>query len=107
MPKGLEWGYLLGLVMAIEPSDKRAIAFIDGQNLYHAARTAFGYSHPNYDVRLLAESVCRLSGWRLVQTRFYTGVPAPTKALHSQDDLTKMHVNHAISTLERKIGVRK
>jgi len=26
-----------------EPPEKRAIAFIDGQNLYHAARESFGY----------------------------------------------------------------
>src|ERR1035441_11039704 len=30
--------------MALEPSPKRAIVFFDGQNLYHAARHAFGYA---------------------------------------------------------------
>ncbi|HAH06258.1 MAG TPA: NYN domain-containing protein [Elusimicrobia bacterium] len=65
--------------MALEPSDKRAVAFIDGQNLYHAVRAAFGCAHPNYDAKALAEAVCRSKGWRLVQTRFYTGIPAPTE----------------------------
>jgi hypothetical protein len=35
--------------MAIEPADKRTVAFFDGQNLFHAARAAFGYTFPNYD----------------------------------------------------------
>jgi len=58
-----------------EPAVKRAIAFIDGQNLFHAAREAFGYSYPNYDLKKLAEAVCEAQDWRLQQVRFYTGVP--------------------------------
>lgn len=27
---------------------------MDGQNLYHAAREAFGYNYPNYDIKALA-----------------------------------------------------
>ena len=63
--------------MPSEPATKRAVAFIDGQNLYHAARESFGYTHPNYDVVCLAQTICRTSGWNLAQTRFYTGVPDP------------------------------
>ncbi len=48
---------------------------MDGQNLFHAAREAFGYTYPNYDVMALALSICRMQGWNLIQTRFYTGVP--------------------------------
>jgi uncharacterized LabA/DUF88 family protein len=51
--------------------------FVDGQNLFHAAREAFGYTYPNFDVRALAERVCREQGWALQQVRFYTGVPDP------------------------------
>ncbi len=40
--------------MRVEPATKRAVAFIDGQNLFHAAREAFGYTYPNYDVMALA-----------------------------------------------------
>ena len=29
--------------MSGEPPTKRAVAFVDGQNLFHAAREAFGY----------------------------------------------------------------
>ena len=35
--------------MAGEQERKRAFAFVDGQNLYFAAREAFGYTYPNYD----------------------------------------------------------
>ena len=62
--------------MRSEPATKRAVAFIDGQNLFHSARAAFGHAYPNYDVRALADSVCHLKGWQLAQVRFYTGVPA-------------------------------
>ena len=37
----------------VETSVKRAVAFVDVQNLYHAAREAFGYTYPNYDVSAL------------------------------------------------------
>ena len=61
--------------MRVEPHIRRAAVFIDGQNLYHAVREAFGYTYPNYDVLALARSVCAREGWQLMQTRFYTGVP--------------------------------
>ncbi len=61
--------------MSTEPPTKRVVAFFDGQNLFHCAKAAFGYRHPNYDVRALAEHVCQRRGWSLVQARFYTGVP--------------------------------
>lgn len=63
--------------MPPKPSVPRAVAFIDGQNLFHAVREAFGYTHPNYDVKRLAQAVCRAQGWRLAQVRFYTGMPSP------------------------------
>lgn len=59
----------------LEPPVKRAVAFIDGQNLFHAAREAFGRVYPDYDVVALAGRVCNEAGWTLAQTRFYTGVP--------------------------------
>ncbi|MBI5445887.1 MAG: NYN domain-containing protein [Deltaproteobacteria bacterium] len=61
--------------MPQEPTRKRTIAFIDGQNLYHTAKEAFGYTYPNYDVLPLAKCVCDSKGWELTATRFYTGVP--------------------------------
>lgn len=57
------------------PITKRAIVFIDGQNLFHAAKEAFGYFFPNYDAKLLAEKICSLKGWNLNEIRFYTGIP--------------------------------
>ena len=63
--------------MPAEPAVKRAVAYFDGQNLYHAAKEAFGYTYPNYDVHALAESLCGTQGWALAQARFYTGIPDP------------------------------
>jgi uncharacterized LabA/DUF88 family protein len=54
---------------------KRAVAFVDGQNLYFAAKEAFGYNYPNYDVNALAQALCDRNGWDLIEVRFYTGVP--------------------------------
>jgi len=62
--------------MVAAPARKRAIAFMDGQNLFHASREAFGYSYPNYDPLALATCVCQVQGWQLEQARFYTGVPS-------------------------------
>lgn len=64
--------------MRSEPIIKRTIAFVDGQNLFHSAKIAFGYTYPNYDVKKLAAAVCVRQGWQLIQTRFYTGVPEAT-----------------------------
>ena len=58
--------------MPPEPSSKRAIAFIDGQNLFYAVKHAFGYTFPNYDASALADAVCRDSGWTLSKVHFYT-----------------------------------
>lgn len=55
----------------------QAITFIDGQNLFHAAKEAFGYTYPNYDVLKLSRAVCSQQGWNLKQVRFYTGIPDP------------------------------
>lgn len=68
--------------MPAEPAVKRTIAFLDGQNLFHRAREAFGYTFPNFDARALARAVCRSRTWDLVQVRFYTGVPDPTDDAH-------------------------
>ena len=64
-------------MLFVEPSLKRTIAFFDGQNLFYAAKNVFGYSWPNFDPLKLAEAVCCNQGWRLTETRFYTGVPSP------------------------------
>lgn len=63
--------------MPVEPATKRTIAFVDGQNLFHATKKAFGYAHPNYDPKKLAEKICNARGWDLSGVHFYTGVPDP------------------------------
>lgn len=65
--------------MPAEPPVKRAIAYFDGQNLYHHARTTFGYTHPNYDVHKLSQAVCSQRGWQLERIHFYTGIPSATE----------------------------
>ena len=62
--------------MPVEPPIKRAVAFIDAQNLFHAAKEAFGYRYPNFDPLKLAGKICGNREWKLGQTRLYTGVPA-------------------------------
>jgi len=61
--------------MSFEPTTKRTIAFLDGQNLYHSIRESFGYTYPNYDVLALSRTICQKKNWELIQARFYTGVP--------------------------------
>ena len=66
----------------------RTIVFIDGQNLYHMAKTAWigttaaatnPYGWPSYDVeKLAAVLVSRDPGRVLSETQFYTGVPDRT-----------------------------
>ena len=63
----------------------RTIVFVDGQNLYHLAKTAWigstaaapnPYGWPSYDVEKLAAAlVSRIPGSVLSEIRFYTGVP--------------------------------
>jgi len=60
-----------------EPATKRAIAYIDGQNLFNAAKEAFGYPYPNYKVSDLVSSICAAQGWSLSAIHFYTGIPDP------------------------------
>ncbi len=64
--------------MLKEPSTKRVITFIDGQNLFHSVRESFGYGHPNYDILALSSKLCEMNNWQLGEARFYTGVPDPS-----------------------------
>jgi uncharacterized LabA/DUF88 family protein len=61
--------------MLTEPQIKRVIAFVDRQNLFFAAKNAYGHHYPNYDVAALATSLCTTRGWQLEEVRFYTGIP--------------------------------
>ena len=62
--------------MLAEPVVKRAHVFFDGQNLFYAAKKAFGYKFPNYDPLALATMITRANGWQLEKVHFYTGVPS-------------------------------
>ena len=58
------------------PAHQRVHVFVDGQNLYHAAKEAFNYTYPNYDIHALSNAVCRTQGWTPTRISFYTGVPS-------------------------------
>ncbi len=66
--------------MPSEPSLKRVHAYVDGQNLFHAARAVFGATYPDFDPRCLADRLCLAQGWELGRVRFYTGVPDPAES---------------------------
>ena len=66
--------------MPREPHVKRAVSFVDGQNLYRHAKDAFGHYHPNYDPIKLSEAVCAARGWTSTGVRFYTGTPAADRS---------------------------
>ena len=66
--------------MRLEPRVKRAVSFIDGQNLYRHAKDAFGHHHPNYDPIKPSDAVYVASGWTSCGVRFYTGTPAADRS---------------------------
>lgn len=62
----------------------RTLVQIDGQNLFHLAKAAWGpgppYEYPSYDVEQLALALTLMvPGGVLAETRFYTGVPSPNQ----------------------------
>jgi uncharacterized LabA/DUF88 family protein len=65
--------------MPDQPSVKRAIAFFDGQNLFHTAKDAYGHQFPNYDPKKLATAIASSESWDLKEVRFYTGIPDKVK----------------------------
>lgn len=64
-----------------EPPDKRVSVFVDGQNLFHSVKKAFGYTYPNYNVKKLACEVCEKQGWsNPVSIHFYTGIQSKERS---------------------------
>jgi hypothetical protein len=47
------------------------MAFVDGQNLYRSAKTAFGYHYPNYDDRVTAQRSITETDLRRAPDRSY------------------------------------
>jgi uncharacterized LabA/DUF88 family protein len=86
--------------MPTEPPVKRTIAFFDGQNLFYAAKYAFGYSWPNYDPLKLARAVCQSRNWQLDKACFYTGIPSP------QDDANWNHFWTAKLAQMGRLGIQ-
>jgi uncharacterized LabA/DUF88 family protein len=61
--------------MVNSPDQPRCTAFFDGQNLFHSAKQAFGYTFPNFDPVALHRHLCVQRTWVAEETRFYTGIP--------------------------------
>ena len=55
----------MGVSVPAEPSVKRTVAFVDGQNLFYAAKKDFGHRFPNYDPKALADRIAQGRGWTL------------------------------------------
>jgi len=85
--------------MSTPPAKPRAIVFVDGQNLFYAAKDSFGSQFPDYDVALLAGRLCHGQGWELTPSRFYTGVP------DSADDPHWNHFWHHKLAQMGRVGV--
>ena len=62
--------------MPVEPTTKRAVVFFDGQNLFYAAKEAFGYSYPNYDPKLSGRKSLRLQRLDGSRQSLLHGVPS-------------------------------
>lgn len=68
-----------------------AAVFIDGNNLYYAARTAF--KSTKHDIDALARKICEMKGWTVGSVNFYQGIPS------------KMHDPHTHEKWEKRIAV--
>jgi uncharacterized LabA/DUF88 family protein len=91
-----------------EPSDKRVVAFVDGQNLFNAAKKAFGYGFPNYDPLKLANLVCeQQTRWNLDKLFFYTGMPSEfrdePRYRFWKAKLASMGRHHLVQTFSRPL----
>ena len=80
----------------------RTIVLVDGQNLFHLAKEAWGpsapYDWPSYDVVKLAHVLVSLQPGRTVEEiRFYTGVPSRGASPHWHN-----FWNHKLRYLQRR-----
>jgi uncharacterized LabA/DUF88 family protein len=64
-----------------------AAVFIDGNNLYYAARTAF--KSTRHDIDALARKICELKGWSVGSVNFYQGIPSKTHDPHTHEKWEK------------------
>ncbi len=83
-----------------EPRIKRAISFFDGQNLHKASKSLWGYRQVNYDPGKLSELVCRNQNWKLVETRFYSGIPGPIHPVSKKADKRRVFWDNKIKSMK-------
>ncbi len=62
-------------IRAAHESIIKAMVWIDGQNLFHRAKSLFGHKAPDYDIRGLSHALCEQMGWKLEGIHFYSGIP--------------------------------
>jgi len=98
--------------MGIEPKNKRVAVFFDCQNIFHAANGMFGYTYPDQDPFLLANSICsQKEGWKLEQLFFYTGMAdhggTPNWMAFWEEKLGRIGRNPLGKIVTRKARLRK
>ena len=49
------------------------MAFVDGRNLTHGVKEAFGYAVPDFDLIQLCNAIAEQEGWHLRTIPFHTG----------------------------------
>lgn len=81
--------------MISDQKNKKPVAavFVDGSNLYHAAKEAFGFVR--HDVAALARMICEKKGWDCGAINFYSGTP------------TKEHDPLGFDRWDKRIAVMK
>ena len=80
--------------MPREPDVKRAVSFVDGQNLFRHAKDAFGHYHPNFsqdqdlvEVAVEVRDIARAANrWLKVASAFPSGPNATSRqGIHKTD----------------------
>jgi uncharacterized LabA/DUF88 family protein len=61
--------------MRDEPAEKRCIVFIDAASLHRSAQAVTGAKYPNFDAKKIAQRLCAINDWKLMDTRLYAMVP--------------------------------
>ena len=85
-----------------------AAVFIDGNNLYYAAKSAFQIA--KHDVDALARKVCAMKGWDVGSVNFYSGIPSKEHDSYSYDRWDKKIAamqQQGVNVVTRELAYRK
>ena len=101
------YGVVYGVVMK---GSQRAIVYIDGYNLYHGLRAAYGARYKWLDVQALSESLLQ-PGMQLIAVKYFTAITKNTvrsrqrqevylKALQAHCDKLEIYYGRFLSKLQ-------